>query len=372
MPEAERERLFTPLFFGVWCYSFITFFSAFQLLPAIPFRILELGGTKAQAGWFLAVYTFCSAFSGPLTGAIADHIGRRRMLIVASILFVGFSIAYGFVRALPLLLVIGAIHGSIWSGLLSASGAIMSEVIPESRRTEGLAYWGMASIAAFAIAPAAGLAMYHYGWLALCVELAVISVAMAIGALLLRVAETPPESRRPSLAAVCDWPVIRAGLTLTAISFGYGGITSYVAILSKERHITPISLYFTVFAIAMLVARIAFSHVADRHGVRFLLYPALACVPIAFATLAIATGRGVIIVSATLFGFGFGWAYPAFPSWARENPDARRRARTFGSILWAFDTGIGSGSILLGVLGGTRGLREGVFFGGALRLLRLS
>src|SRR5260221_2337753 len=128
-----REPLFTPRFLLLWCYAFVTFFSAFQLLPTFPLRILELGGSQAQAGWFLSVYTFSSAFSAPVMGSIADRIGRRRMLITASILFIAFSLLYGYVTHLPLLLLVGAIHGALWSGILSSSSAIMSEFIPESR-----------------------------------------------------------------------------------------------------------------------------------------------------------------------------------------------------------------------------------------------
>jgi hypothetical protein len=83
-----RDPLFTPRFAMLWVYAFVTFFSAFRLLPAIPFRILGLGGSKAEAGWFLSVYTFASAFSAPVMGSLADHFGRRRFLITASILFV--------------------------------------------------------------------------------------------------------------------------------------------------------------------------------------------------------------------------------------------------------------------------------------------
>src|SRR5438046_7332250 len=101
-PAAAREPLFTPRFAMLCAYAFITFFSAFQLLPAIPLRILQLGGSKAEAGWFLSVYTFASAFAAPVMGTIADHVGRRRLLITASIVFVGFSAAYGVIRDLRL------------------------------------------------------------------------------------------------------------------------------------------------------------------------------------------------------------------------------------------------------------------------------
>lgn len=355
--ESFAEPLFTPRFIGLWSYAFVVFFSAFQLLPAMPFRILELGGSTAQAGWFLAVYTFASAFAAPVMGTIADHFGRRRTMITAAVLFIGFSIAYGVIRYLPLLVLVGLIHGAIWSAILSSSSAIMSEFIPESRRTEGMAYWGLASTAAVAIAPAVGLYVYRFGWMTLCTELAIISVVMAIGGTMLPVVEASREELgRPRLAETWDWKVTRSALSLTMVTFGYGGTTSYAAILSVQRHITPRSLYYTVFALAIILVRVLTSRLGDLYGAKAVLYPSLACVPAAFAILAVADERWLLILSATLFGIGFGGMYPAFVTFVLDKSDPRRRARTFGSIVWAFDTGIGLGSLTIGALGQRYGL----------------
>jgi MFS family permease len=350
----------------LWVYAFITFFSAFQLLPAIPFRILELGGSKAEAGWFLSVYTFSSAFAAPVMGTIADHLGRRRLLITASILFIGFSVAYGLVRNLPLLFLIAAIHGAIWSGILASASALMSEYIPESRRTQGMAYWGLASTGAIAIAPAVGLWVYHFGWMTLCFELAAISVVMVFGALLLRVDEKPASPRRLAVSDAWDWRVIATALSLTVASFGYGGMTSYAAIIAVERHITPVAIYLTTYAISIVLFRVCFSHLGDRIGPKRVLYPALVLVPLAFAWLGIAHTRWEMIASATLFGIGFGAAYPAFVTIILGSTDPARRARTFGSIVWAFDTGIGTGSFAIGAIGQHYGLTNAFLVAAAL------
>jgi len=86
-------------------FTFTVFLSAFQLLPTAPFHILDLGGSKFAAGLFLGLLTYSSAFSAPLTGGLADRVGKRRMLIVGSLAIAGFSSVYAVLRDYRILLV---------------------------------------------------------------------------------------------------------------------------------------------------------------------------------------------------------------------------------------------------------------------------
>lgn len=367
------DRLFTPRFVGLWIFAFITFFSAFQLLPAIPFRILELGGSKTVASLFLTAYTLASALAAPVMGNIADRVGRKRMLVLASTLFIGFSIAYGTIPWLPLLLLIGVIHGAIWSALLSSSSALMTDMIPASRRTQGLAFWGISSTAAVAVAPAVGLTVFEsFGWTALCFELAALSVLMAVwSSFIPDPGAQGGGGHEISLLDAWDWRVVKTAASLAVTAFGYGGITSFAAVLATERKIDPPSLYFTVFAVTIIAVRVFTSHLGDRFGPRAVLYPSFAALPISFATLAFAQNRWQLIASAILFGIGLGGAFPAFMSFLVAHTDPRRRARTFGSFVLAFDTGIGIGSVVVGFIGDHWGLKTAFLVAAALSCLAI-
>ena len=91
------ERLFTPRFFVMCGFSFTVFLSAFQLLPTAPFHILDLGGSTFASGLFLGFLTYSSAFSAPLTGAFADRVGSRRVLIWSSLALAVFSLLYAVI-----------------------------------------------------------------------------------------------------------------------------------------------------------------------------------------------------------------------------------------------------------------------------------
>ncbi|MGH9458847.1 MAG: MFS transporter [Thermoanaerobaculia bacterium] len=348
MPPAVREPLLTARFLRIWSFGFFTFFTLFQLLPTIPFRIVALGGTRAQAGLFLAIYTYACAFSAPITGAVADHVGRRRLLRLAASGFVVFSLLYGLIDSLPILLAVAVVHGIVWSAILSSSAAIITEIIPESRRTEGIAYWGMASTAAVSIAPLVGLALYAVGWLTLTAELVVTSLIMVVLSLFVRAGQQRSTAPFPALRSLVDWRVMVLSLSLFAIAFGYGGITSYVAMMAVERNIDPPSLFFTVFAIAIFGTRLVTGPLGDRIGARRLFFPSVAVIPPALVLLAVSDSTLEVGLAAALYGTGFGGAYPAFATYVLGRTSAARRGATFGSIVWAFDTGIGTGSLTIG------------------------
>src|SRR5574338_350664 len=145
-------------------FTFTVFLSAFQLLPTAPFHILDLGGSTFASGMFLGFLTYASAFSAPLTGAIADRLGQRRILIITSLALAVFSALYGLITDYRLMLALAIVQGVFWSGLLSASSAYMTNMLPERRRAEGIGYWGLSSVAAIALAPTVGFTIYREGW----------------------------------------------------------------------------------------------------------------------------------------------------------------------------------------------------------------
>jgi predicted MFS family arabinose efflux permease len=348
MPASDR--LFTPRFFLMCGFSFTVFMSAFQLLPTAPFEILALGGTTAAAGLFLGFLTYASAFSAPFTGATADRLGKRRILIISSLAIAAFSGVYAVVPSYQLMLAVVFVHGIFWSGLLTASAAYTTDIVPPSRRAEGIGYWGLSTVLAVSVAPTIGLWVFeHGGWRALCIESAVLNLTMAAIAWAL-----PPDERRHEGAlkmhpsALVEWRVLVLSFTLFLYSFGYGGITSFIALYADQNGVTPRALYFTLFSIVIIATRPFVGRFADRVGYLRVFFPCLGLISLAYALLAIGGTRPFVIASALLFGVGFGSAYPVFIAYLMRHVDEKRRGAAFGGVIGAFDTGIGSGSILMG------------------------
>jgi MFS family permease len=345
-----NDRLFSRPFFLLCGFTFTVFLSLFQLLPTAPFRILDLGGSTVAAGLFLGLLTYASALSAPFTGALADRFGRRRMLLVSSLAITGFSVAYAFTSSWRLLVGLAFLHGLFWSGLLSASAAYMTGLIPPGRRAEGIGYWGMATVLATAFAPILGLAVYRRGWGALCLSVGILNIVMA--ALAWRLPEstaTPPAPGTPFFTRdLVEWRVLALSMSLFLCSFGYGGVTSFVAIFTEKSGIVPKGLFFAAFSLTVLFIRPFVARYADRIGPRRLLMPLLVLVSISFLALAFATTAPRLVLAAVLFGAGFGNMYTVYAAHVTKFVAPERRGAAFGAIIAAFDIGIGTGSIALG------------------------
>ncbi|HEX5217605.1 MAG TPA: MFS transporter [Vicinamibacterales bacterium] len=357
-------RLFTPRFFLMFGYSFTVFVSLFQLLPAAPYRILDLGGSTAVAGLFLGLLTYSSALSAPLTGSLSDRLGHRRVLIGVSFLLAGFTASYAFIGNYKVMLVVVFVHGFIWSGLLAASSAYMTAIIPESRRAEGLSYWGLASVLALGAAPAIGFWVYKHGWFTLCAELTALNLTMGVIALQLPDDHATPATdaqnpANPGSGKGVEWRVLALSIGLAMISFGYGSLTSFSALFADDLGIAPRSVFLIAMAIAILVSRLTIGRIVDRLGHRYVLTRAIIAPPIGLLILAFAFGKISFLVAALVFGAGFGLMHPAYSAYMMKHVAPSRRGAAFGAMLAAFDTGIGTGSSLMGWVIHVYGFRAG-------------
>jgi MFS family permease len=332
-------------------YTFTVFVSLFQLLPAAPYHMLELGGTTFAAGLFLGFLTFASALSAPVTGQIADRIGHRRVLIVVSVMLAVFSTSYAFISNYRVLLGVVLLHGLFWSGLLSASGAYMTATVPEHRRAEGLGYWGLASVFSIAIAPPLGFWVYSYGWTALCLEIAALNLIMA--AIAWRLPDDRDEaaalpSRVNTLKGLVEWRVLALSGTMALIAFGYGALTTFSALFADHIGVAPRSLFLTSMAATVLLGRLTLGRFLDRFGPRRALIPCLAVTALGMTLLVFAQYRWMFVLAALVFGAGFGLVYPAYTAYIMKRIPQWRRGAAFGAMLAAFDTGVGSGSTVVG------------------------
>jgi MFS family permease len=350
-----RPSLWTPHFTLVFAITFITFFAAFQLFPTAPLRLLQLGASVAESGWFLTIFTAGSALGALVTGPFGDRVGQRRMVVACAMGYGLFLAAYGLVSARWGFYLLAFPHGVVWSGLLTASMATLGHVLPQDRRADGLAIFGLASPGGVIFGPMVGLAVYRrWGFQPIAWSMGLTFLVLGLLALTLPPDPDHQEPRRPfqlpgkALFAPCS--------VLFTTALAYGALGTYTAQEALAQGFPPLfgliptdAAFLSSMAVGMVAMRIVMTHIGfGRKPVR-LLPGMLWAAGAGLALLALLPGgAGRHALAALLYGGGYSMVHTLVNTHVLEITQPSRRGAAFGATLFAFDSGIGLGSFLIG------------------------
>ena len=223
------------------------------------------------------------------------------------------------------------------------------------------------------MAPALGFWVYHRGWTVLCLEIAALNLIMAIIAWLLPDDHAMPHVSPAAQSAqgLVEWRVVWLSITLSLVAFGYGGLTSFSSLFADALGVAPRSLFLTGMAAAILNGRLALGRMLDRIGDRRVFLAVIVAPAFGLLLLAAAQGRVTLLLAGLVLGGGFGLMYPAYAAYVMRHVAAHRRGAAFGAIIAAFDTGIGTGSSVMGGLIHRFGFRAGFATAAGLAALAL-
>ncbi|MCL5108940.1 MAG: MFS transporter [Chloroflexi bacterium] len=373
---AAKEPLLSRNFVLACLITLASFSSFYFLLTTLPFYVIgEAGGSKDQVGLIIGVFSVTTVLLRPFIGRAADDWGRRVFIVAGSAIMALAGGLYTLTRTVPLLLSLRVFHGVGWASFGTATNALVADVVPRSRRGEAMGYYGMFSNLAMAIGPALGIAMMRgAGFTALFVA----SAALGVVALLLSLGLSDPArgGRAPRPAPVggglLERTALFPGLVLALTSVTYGSIVSFLPLFAVETKITDNpGIFFTVYAVVLIVARGFTGQISDRFGRPAVIAPGLLLAALALGLLATTNSLWSLLAVAVLYGLGFAAVQPAIMAMVVDRAAPQRRGAAMGTFSAAMDLGIGLGSVIWGFVAQAAGYHAMYVASGGVALLAL-
>jgi MFS family permease len=241
--------------------SSLSFVDGSVLNVALPAIREGYQADAQQVQWVVNAYLLPLSALLLLGGALGDHFGRRRLLVIGTTLFAVTSVICALAPSLPILLGARAAQGLGAALLLPNSLALLNAAFSGEKRGRAVGIWAGAGAAAAAVAPLIG------GWLVSSVgwpSIFYINVPLAAGAILLAL-RFVEESREPG-AGRTDY----AGAALVTI--GLGGLTYSLTLASATRQFSIAAQATLALGLVMLVGFIWVEH---RRGGRAMMPLAL-------------------------------------------------------------------------------------------------
>ncbi|WP_345241241.1 MFS transporter [Pontibacillus salipaludis] len=347
--------IWTKSFLFISLGNFFLFLTFYALLTTLPIFVTDdLQGTEAQAGLIVTLFLLSAILVRPFSGKLLEDFGKKKMLLISLLLFMLTTFVYVAATSFYLLLALRFFHGIWFAIATTAAGAIAADIIPDSRRGEGLGYFAMSMNLAVVAGPFLALSLLN--WISFSTLFIVLGALLA-GALLFTsfvanpVMEAPSKKKKVTLYDLFELNVLPIALVGSLLAFTYSSVISYISIYTKSLGLLEAaSFFFAVFAVAMLISRPFVGRIFDSRGPNIVIYPSLGLFALGLFTLSITTSSFMLLLSATLIGLGYGSLVPCFQTLAIQSADHHRSGHATATFFTLFDIGIATGSYVLGIV----------------------
>lgn len=350
------ERLWNKNYIKVLTANFMIFFSFMIVTPLLPLYLSEeFGADKDTIGMILSGYTLAALIVRPFSGFLVDSFPRKVVLLVSYFLFFAMFAGYIVAGTLAFFAVVRTLHGGPMGAVTVANSTCAIDVLPSSRRAEGIGYYGLSNNLATSIAPTVGLMIYAqfsggYDY--------IFTVALITAGIGLAVNSTV---RIPVKAIVRNTAPIRAdrfflfkgwreSIVVICFAFSYGVISTYLAIYGKEQlgMTTGTGLWFLLLSLGLITSRLVGARSLRQgritenasHGIILSLFGYLL-----FAAVQHPIGY---YATALIVGLGNGHLWPAMQTMFINLARNDQRGTANSTMLTSWDAGMGLGVIFGG------------------------
>ena len=360
MTSLSQQRLFTRdylLGFKIVLIGSYIVFIALMTFMAL-YAAQRFSTNDTAAGFAASSFVVGAGLVRLVIGKYLDFIGRKRTLVIALTVFVLCSVLYPFANHFVLLIVIRVVQGTAFGVISTAVTSAVLDIIPPSRRSEGLGFFSLAATLGTAIGPFAAVRLTQVAsdesvfiFTAICAAVSLLAV------LPMRIEEHPPsdeeyaERWRIRGSDLLDAKALPVAVVAFISAIGYSLIMTFLSpYLVGRGQAEAASSFFMVFALAMLAVRLFAGRVQDRCGENAVIPAGLVSMALSLLTIGLADSLWLIVLAAVLGGIGQGVAVPGLQAVGINRTSPNRIPIATSTHYLALDTGIAIGPVALGFM----------------------
>src|SRR5437899_6563727 len=109
---------------------------------ALPHMASDLSATQDSINWVLTSYIVASAIALPISGWMADKVGRKRLLLISVVVFTAASVLCATATSLPEMVMFRALQGVGGAFIVPLAQATLFDINPREKHGQAMALFG--------------------------------------------------------------------------------------------------------------------------------------------------------------------------------------------------------------------------------------
>ncbi|OCA86271.1 MFS transporter [Pradoshia sp. D12] len=353
----EKPRLWTKNFLLISSANLFIFLTFYSLMVTLTlYTITTFHTSQSIAGLASSIFVIGAVLVRPIAGKRIALVGAKKMLTISLALFLAATILYFMASSLALLLIVRLIHGISFGFASTATGTLVAEILPLSRRGEGMGYFAMSTNLAMAIGPFLGLMISNSFSYTIVFSVAVVFASLSfIFTLFLNVpkmqftAEQVKSMKGHKISDYFELAALPIAITAGVIGFTYSSILSYLTSYSQELNlVSTAGFFFVMYSICLILTRPFTGKWFDIYGENTVIYPSLILYTIGLIVLSQTSHSITLLLAGAIIGVGLGTFQSSAQTVAIKMTSPHRIGLATSTFFVMYDIGIGIGPFVQG------------------------
>lgn len=355
----KKEKLWTKEFVLVSLINFIITLMFFLLMVTIAsYAKIEFNASTSSAGLVSSIFIIGALIGRLGTGRAISNIGTKKTLWIGLIFFMVTSLFYFFVANLAFLLINRLLQGIAVGIAGTATGTIIAQILPKSRKGEGIGFFSLSAILSTAIGPFLGILLMKidngFVWIfSLNIVLSIICLLIyAFARINIPIISSNDQAIKGSfLSKFIEPKAVPISFIALLIGFSYSGILSFLPFYAEEIHlVSAASYFFILYAVVVIFSRPFTGKLLDARGANIVTYPSLGVFAVGMLLFSQATTSWMLLLAAVLIGLGYGNFNSIAQTVAVKLTPPHRLGLATSTYFIFFDLGLGIGPYILGFI----------------------
>jgi MFS family permease len=363
----NTEKLWTKNFAIVSLINFLVVLVYFLLMVTIAgYAVEQFHASTSVAGLVSSIFIIGSLIGRLITGRIIEGVGSKKTLLVGLVLFILTTALYFVISNLSFLLINRLLHGVAIGVSSTATGTIIAQIVPRTRRGEGIGYFSLSAVLATAIGPFVGMMFIRYADFQMIFLFNFVLAAICLGISFAVKSPILPSPKEDSLQVekgfklsnYLEYEALPISFVALVVGFGYSGVLSFLSFYAKEVNLVDAAgFFFLVYSIILLLSRPISGRLMDARGANIVIYPCLVIFSIGMVLFSQAHFGVILLVAAALIGLGYGNFVSVAQTISIQVSPPHRFGLATSTFYILYDLGLGAGPYLLGFLVPVTGYR---------------
>ena len=361
------DKIWNPMFLGIFFINLALNFGQQMSNALLPVYAKSTGAPANEIGILSSMFAITALVFRFVAGPAMNSFTRKKLvamsMTIMGVAYLGFAMAPHIAPILGVDTIKVMMAFRLFQGIGNAFGngcclAIVADTLPRHLFSTGMGYYATAQVIAQAISPTVGVFLRDHvpgGYTSVYLIFACLMLISVIMALVLKAA---PQTKIPFKLNL-DNMIAREALIPAIVAFlvglGFTSINAFMLVYAEERGISGASLFFTVYAVTMLVTRPMIGKMTEKYGFVKIGIPCLLMTAISLQMIGISNSLIMLLLAAFINSFGYGAVQPMMQSLCMKAVGSERRGSATSTYYIFFDLATIIGPSVCGIVANNLG-----------------